>query len=218
MLGKSFPSCVQSCLATSYVWIPLVASILSIRFRRDEIQTGNKAFPSTSAFSFFCPLMQFESPSLETNFWKHIFVAWSLTYGIATTGQSENYLLREILWGTPTNGVAPGGVDRRELVRKRAVVTEVGAGGARQDAIVNPAVDSDADAEQLTFADALEGAILNVHHQALSWARHLRGPSAKMTLTLSPCVCFICFKGYLVCFTSILIHSPTRENKDISLQ
>lgn len=72
-----------------------------------------------------------------------------------------------------TNGVTPGGVDGRELVGEGAVVTEVGAGGADQDAVVNPVIDSHADAQQLTFTDAVEGAVLDEHRQALSRARHL---------------------------------------------
>ena len=75
-------------------------------------------------------------------------------------------LIDEIL-GTLTYGVAPGGVEGWELVWERAVVTEVGAGRADQDAVVNPVVDPDADAQQLTFPGALKGAILNVHQKAL---------------------------------------------------
>lgn len=53
------------------------------------------------------------------------------------------------------------------------VGAEVGAGGADQDAVVNPVVESHADAQRLALTDAEEGAILNVHRQALSRARHL---------------------------------------------
>ena len=74
---------------------------------------------------------------------------------------------------TLTNGDAPGGVGRRELVGEGAVVAEVGAGGTDEDAVVNPVVDPHADAQRLTFADAEEGAILNEHQQALSRTRHL---------------------------------------------
>lgn len=69
---------------------------------------------------------------------------------------------------TLTNGVTPGGVDGWELVGERTVVTDVGAGGADQDAVVNPVVGSNADTQQLTFTDAEVGAILNEHRQALS--------------------------------------------------
>lgn len=79
---------------------------------------------------------------------------------------------------TLTNGVTPGGVDGRELVGEGAVVTEVGAGGADQDAVINPVVDSNTDAQQLTFTYAGEGAILNVHHEALSGAPHLETKTA----------------------------------------
>lgn len=61
-----------------------------------------------------------------------------------------------------------------------AVVTEVSAGGADQDAVVNPVVDSDADAQQLTFPQAQEGAILNVHRQALRRARNLQEGQQKL--------------------------------------
>lgn len=74
---------------------------------------------------------------------------------------------------TLTNGVTPGGVDGRELVGEGAVVAEVAAGWADEDAVVNPVVDSHADAQQLTSPDAEEGAILNEHRQALRRARHL---------------------------------------------
>lgn len=73
-----------------------------------------------------------------------------------------------------TDGVAPGGVDGQELVGQGAVVTEVGAGGAEQDPVVNPVVDPDADAQLLTFPHAQEGAVLNVHRQALRRARNLQ--------------------------------------------
>lgn len=56
---------------------------------------------------------------------------------------------------------------------ERAVVTEVGAGGAHQDAVVNPVADPDADAQQLTLPRARERAVLDVHRQALRSARHL---------------------------------------------
>lgn len=65
---------------------------------------------------------------------------------------------------TLTNGVTPGGVDGRELVGEGAVITEVGAGRTDQDAVIDPIVDSDADAQQLTFTDTQEGTILNEHH------------------------------------------------------
>ncbi len=69
---------------------------------------------------------------------------------------------------TLTNGVAPGGVDGWELVGEGAVVTDVGAGGADQDTVVNPVADSHADAQQLTFPHAEEGAILNINREAFS--------------------------------------------------
>lgn len=56
-----------------------------------------------------------------------------------------------------------------------AVITEVGAGGADQDAVVNPVADPDADAQQLTLPGAQEGAILYVDGKALGRARNLNG-------------------------------------------
>lgn len=67
-----------------------------------------------------------------------------------------------------TKWVAPRGVDGRELVGEGAVVTEVGAGGADQDTVVNPVVDPYANAQQLTFTNTEEGTILNVHREALN--------------------------------------------------
>lgn len=72
-----------------------------------------------------------------------------------------------------TNGAAPGGVEGWEQVGEGTVVAEVAAGGADEDAVVNPAADPHADAEQLTPPHAQEGAVLNEHRQALSGARHL---------------------------------------------
>lgn len=80
-----------------------------------------------------------------------------------------------VCWATAlTDGLTPGGVGGLELVGEGTVVTEVGAGGADEDAVVNPVADPDADAQQLTSADAEEGAILNVHGQTQSRARHLQ--------------------------------------------
>lgn len=84
---------------------------------------------------------------------------------------------------TLTDGVAPGGVGGRELVGERTVITEVGAGGADEDAVVNPVTDSDADAQQLTSPHTVEGAILNVHGEALSRARHLQHSHTWVSVT-----------------------------------
>lgn len=88
--------------------------------------------------------------------------------------------------GARVNGVTPGGVDGRELVWEGAFVTEVGAGGADQDAVVDPVVDSHADTQQLTFTDAEEGAILNEHSQALSRAPHLVAAGAPVRVCHLP--------------------------------
>lgn len=81
-----------------------------------------------------------------------------------------------------TDGLTPGAVGGRQLVREGTVVTEVSAGGTDEDAVVNPVADSDADAQQLTSADAEEGAILNVHGQTQSRARHLQHKHYIITL------------------------------------
>lgn len=71
--------------------------------------------------------------------------------------------------------MAPGGVGGRELVGEWAVVTEVGAGGADEDAVVDPVVDSHADAQLLTALRAQERLILDQHLQAPGRAAHLGG-------------------------------------------
>lgn len=52
-------------------------------------------------------------------------------------------------------------------MQERTVITEVRAGGADQDPVVNPVVDLHADAQQLTFMDAVETAILNINCQTV---------------------------------------------------
>lgn len=59
-------------------------------------------------------------------------------------------------------------------MRGRAVGAKVAAGGADQDAVVDPAVQPHADAEQLAGARTQEGAVLHKHLQALRRARHLQ--------------------------------------------
>lgn len=54
-----------------------------------------------------------------------------------------------------------------------AVVTEELAGGTDQDAVVDPAPQAHADAQQLASAQAGEGAVLDKHQQAFSRTRHL---------------------------------------------
>lgn len=55
-----------------------------------------------------------------------------------------------------------------------AVGAKVVAGGADQDAIVDPAMQPHTDAEQLANAHTQEGAVLHKHLQALCRARHLQ--------------------------------------------
>lgn len=59
-------------------------------------------------------------------------------------------------------------------MRWGAVGAKVVAGGADQDAVVDPAVQPHADAEQLASAHTQEGSVLDKHLQALLRARHLR--------------------------------------------
>lgn len=53
-------------------------------------------------------------------------------------------------------------------MRKGTVVAEVGAAGTDQDAVINPVVGPDADAEGLPSPDAEEGAVLDEHNEPLS--------------------------------------------------
>lgn len=54
-----------------------------------------------------------------------------------------------------------------------AVITEELTGRTDQDPVVHPISEPHADAQQLTFVRAEEGAVLDKHHQALSRTRHL---------------------------------------------
>jgi len=76
--------------------------------------------------------------------------------------------------GELTNGVAPGGVARRELVGEGAAVAEGGACGAQQHAVVDPVVEPHADAQLLAFTRTREGLTLDQHRQAARRAAHLQ--------------------------------------------
>ncbi|TNN69598.1 hypothetical protein EYF80_020243 [Liparis tanakae] len=83
--------------------------------------------------------------------------------------------------GELTNGVAPGGVAGRQLVREGAVVAEGGACGAQQHAVVHPVVEPHADAQRLAFTRTRVGPVLDQHRQAAGRAAHLQA-SAGITL------------------------------------
>lgn len=74
---------------------------------------------------------------------------------------------------TLTNGLAPGCVGGGKLVGEGAVVTENLTSRTDQDAVVHPVAHAHADAQQLTFVHAEEGAVLNKHHQASTRTPHL---------------------------------------------